>query len=91
MLLDELPPRLDLVAHEDAEEVVGGAGVVHRDLQERAVGGHQGRVAQLLGVHLAEALETRDLHAPLAAAADRGQQAAEVVQAGRAPRRGGAR
>ena len=71
---------LDLVAHEDAEQVVGGAGVVHGDLQERAVGRDHGRVAQLLGVHFPQALETRDLHALLAAAADGRQQAAEIVQ-----------
>jgi hypothetical protein len=28
MLLDELPPRLDLVAHEDAEDAVGRASIV---------------------------------------------------------------
>ena len=90
MLLDELAAGLDLVAHEDAEEVVGGAGVVHGDLQERAVGRHHGRVAQLLGVHFPQTFETRDLHALLAAAADGGQQAAEVVQARSCSRRGGA-
>ena len=29
VLLDELAAGFDLVAHQDAEEVVGGAGVVH--------------------------------------------------------------
>ena len=38
------------------------------------------RVAELLGVHFAQTLETRDLHALLAAAADGGQQAAKIFQ-----------
>jgi hypothetical protein len=33
VLLDELAAGLDLVAHQNAEEVVGGAGVFHGDLQ----------------------------------------------------------
>ena len=45
VLLNELAAGFDLVAHEDAEEVVGGAGVVHADLEEGAVGGVEGGFA----------------------------------------------
>jgi len=53
VLLDELAARLDLVAHQDAEQVVGGPRVVHADLKHRTLGGVQRRVAEFLGVHLA--------------------------------------
>src|ERR1051326_7058371 len=58
--LDELAPSLDVLAHEDREQVVGLGGVVQGDLAEDAVLlVHRGD-AQLLGVHLAEALEALD-------------------------------
>ena len=82
MLLNKLPPRLDFVAHEDAEQVVGGGGVVHGDLQQGAVGGVEGGVAEFFGVHFAEAFEAGDLQALLAGGAYGGQQAAEVVEPG---------
>src|SRR5690348_4522869 len=57
VLLDELAAWLDLVAHQHREEAVGGRGVVHRDLRERAgLRVHRG-LAELVRVHLAEALE----------------------------------
>ena len=82
MFFDELATGLNFVAHEDAEEVVGGAGVFHTDLHQRAVGGIERRLAQFLGVHFAEALEAGDLQALLAGSADGRQQAAEIFQAG---------
>ena len=39
VLLDELAAGFDFVAHEDPEEIVGGAGVFHGHLKKRAVRG----------------------------------------------------
>jgi len=64
VLLDKLPPRLDLVAHENAEDVIGGAGIVHSDLKQRAIGRVERRLAQLLGVHFAKPLEPGPLAGP---------------------------
>ena len=36
VLLDKLPPWLDLVAHQDAEEIVGGADVLDFHLRQPA-------------------------------------------------------
>ena len=82
VLLDEFAAGFDLVAHEDAEEVVGGADVFHADLQERAVGGVERGFAELFGVHFAQAFEAGDLQALFAGGADGGGQAAEVFEAG---------
>ena len=38
VLLDELAAGLDLVAHQDSEQIVRGTGVFHLHLQQRAVG-----------------------------------------------------
>src|SRR5213594_3043844 len=55
VLLDELPARLDGVAHEHREHRVGADGILHRDLEERArLGVHRG-VRELFRVHFAEA------------------------------------
>ena len=77
VLLDELAPRLDLVAHQHREEAVGGRRVVHRDLRQRAGRGVHRRLAQLLGVHLAQALEALELDA---LAGDRQHLAAQVLE-----------
>src|SRR4051812_3317417 len=61
VLLDEFAAGLDLVAHQDPEEIVGAADVFHADLQESAVGGVERGFAELFGVHFAEAFEARDL------------------------------
>ena len=82
MLLDEFAAGFDLVAHQDAEEIVGAADVFHGDLQQRAVGGVERGVAELFGVHFAEAFEAGDLQALFAGGADGGGQAAEVFEAG---------
>src|SRR3954466_13423002 len=55
--LDEVAARLDLVAHEHREDPVGAGSVVDAHAGEGAVAGIHGRLAQLVGVHLAEALE----------------------------------
>ena len=80
MLLDKLPPRLDVVAHQHAEEFVGGAGVFHAHLEQRAVVGVERRFAELFRVHFAEALEAGDGEAFLARFADGGGEAAEVFE-----------
>ncbi len=82
VFFDELAAGFDLVAHEDAEELVGGGDVVHRDLAERAVVGVERGVAELFGVHLAEAFEASDGEPAFAGGADGGQQPAEVLDAG---------
>ncbi|CAM5521597.1 hypothetical protein SPURM210S_06057 [Streptomyces purpurascens] len=48
---------LDVLTHEDREQVVGLGGVVEGDLAEDTVLLVHGRDAQFLGVHLAETLE----------------------------------
>ena len=82
VLLDEFAAGFDLVAHQDAEEIVGAADVVHADLQQRAVGGVERGVAEFFGVHFAEAFEAGDLQAFFAGGADGGGEAAEVFEAG---------
>src|SRR5688500_14130311 len=63
--LDELAPRLDLVAHERREDEVGRRRVLDLDADEHAARRIHRRVPELLGVHLAQALEAADLHALL--------------------------
>ena len=81
MLLDEFSARFYLVAHEDSEEVVGAADVVHADFDERALGGVESGVAELFGVHFAEAFEAGDLQAFFAGGSNGAGEAAEVFQA----------
>ena len=81
VLLNKLPARFDVVAHEDAEEFVGGADVVHADLQQRAVGGVERRFAEFFRVHFAEAFEPGDLQTFFARGADGAGEAAEVFEA----------
>src|SRR5674476_1403042 len=57
VLLDELASRLDLVAHQHREDLVGRLDVFHRHELERARHGVHGGVPKLVGVHLAEPLE----------------------------------
>ena len=88
VFFDEFAAGFDFVPHQDAEEVVGGGGFVHFDPEERAVGWVERRVAELLGVHLTQALETGDGEALFAGRAHGRQQAAEIGEAGRVfPRR----
>lgn len=53
VLLDELAAGFDFFAHQDPEHVVGGAGVVHADLQQRAVLGVERRFPEFFRVHFA--------------------------------------
>src|SRR5450759_2003548 len=63
VLLDEGAPRLDLVAHEHREDLVGRLDVLHRHQLKGARHGVHGGVPELVGVHLAEPLEALQLHA----------------------------
>ena len=60
-MFDERLARLDLLAHEHGEYLVGVHGVLERDLLERAGLGVHGRLPELVRVHLAEALEAVDV------------------------------
>src|SRR6516165_1541778 len=63
VLLDELPPRFDLVAHEGGEDLVGFVRVLDLHLQQRArLGIHRG-LPELRRVHLTEALVALDIEA----------------------------
>src|SRR6266511_5220992 len=68
VLLDEVPPGLDVLAHEDAEHPVGRGGVFQRDPLEHTGLGVHGRFPQLLGLHLRQPLEPLDLLRLLAVA-----------------------
>src|SRR4249920_1262538 len=57
---DERATRLDVLTHQDREQLIGGGGVVQRDLQEHPVGRVHRGLPQLRGVHLAEALVAPD-------------------------------
>ena len=50
--LDELPARLDLVAHQRGEDLVGADGVLDLHAQHAAHGGIHRRLPQLPRVHL---------------------------------------
>ena len=80
MLLDEVAAGLDFVAHEDAEHVVGGAGVLHGHFDKGAVGRVERGFAQLFGVHFAQAFEPRDGQSLLPHLADRVRQTAQIFQ-----------
>src|SRR4051794_15493614 len=57
---DEAPPRLDVLTHEDAEQLVRRCGVVQGDLEQQPGRGVHRGLPQLLGVHLAEPLVPLD-------------------------------
>src|SRR5579864_525271 len=60
VFLDEFAALLDVFAHECRENILGGDGILETDFEERARLGVHGGLPKLVGVHLAEALETRD-------------------------------
>src|SRR6476659_4742821 len=60
VLLDELAARLDLVAHEDGEDVVCGDRVLDAHLQELALRGIHRRLPELFRIHLPEPLVALD-------------------------------
>src|SRR6186997_210065 len=59
--LDERAARLDVLPHQHAEQLVGGCGVVERDLEQRARARVHGGLPQLRVVHLTQTLEPLDL------------------------------
>src|SRR4051794_14327470 len=67
VVFDEPPAELDDLAHEAREQLLGLRGVLDRHLLERARLGVHRRLAQLLGVHLAQALEAVEPDARLPA------------------------
>src|SRR5215203_2233724 len=72
VLLDKGLARLDLVAHERREELVGDRRGVYRDLQERPTARIHRRLPELVRVHLAQPLESGDVRAPVGAQAGKG-------------------
>src|SRR3954466_13600786 len=67
VVLDEPPAELDDLAHEAREQLLGLRRVLQPHLLERARLRVHRRLAQLLGVHLAEALEAVEADARLPA------------------------
>src|SRR5947207_12620387 len=67
VLLDELPTRLDLLAHEDREHPLGLDGVLDGHLEQRPLRRVHGGLPELLRVHLAQSLEALNILEPLAA------------------------
>src|SRR5580658_11007042 len=55
---DERAARLDVLAHQHAEQLVGLGRVVERDLEQDPLRWAHRGFPQFLGVHLAQALET---------------------------------
>ena len=78
MLFDIGTPALDVLAHERRKELLRVGGGVPGDAQDRALGWVHRRVPQLLGIHLAQALEAFDLDAPPADVVQRGQDRGNV-------------
>jgi len=70
ILLDELAARLDHIAHQAREDLVGDIRLGDLDPKERAVGGVESRLPQLLGVHFAKALVALDRQALAAGGED---------------------
>src|SRR5258707_9712757 len=68
VIFDELAPRLDDVAHQNREHLVGVDSVVliQVNFQQFAFLGIHCGLKQLLGIHLTETLETFDLHSATA-------------------------
>src|ERR1051325_1109130 len=67
VLVDELAPGLHFVAHQHAEDLVGGHRVLDAHAQQAAALGVHRRLPELIGVHLAEALVALDGEALLGA------------------------
>ena len=63
VVLDELPARLDLVAHEQGEHLLGLDRVGQSDRAAASLLGVHGGLEELLGIHFAQALEPLDLQA----------------------------
>ena len=76
IVLDELAARLDDVAHQPREDLVGDVGLRDFDPQQRAVGRVERGFPQLLGVHFAKALVALDDEALAAGGEHRVEQLA---------------
>src|SRR3954452_2882778 len=63
--LDEDAARLDGIAHQHREGAVRSVRILDVDPDQQPLRGIHGRVPELVGVHLDEALEARELHADL--------------------------
>src|SRR4051812_27526667 len=84
VLLDEDASRLDLVAHQHREELVGGARILDVDPDEQPLRGIHRGLPKLLRVHLPEALVTGELGADLLGQLERvAPQAGECLRRGR--------
>src|SRR5829696_1320663 len=76
--LNELAPRLHLVAHQLGEDVVGLVGLANLYLQERADVRVERRFPELVGIHLAQALVALHRDALAAGGEDGSQQIARA-------------
>src|SRR3954467_2008 len=63
IVLDELAARLDDIAHQAGENLVGDVGLSDFDPKQRAVGGVERGLPQLLGVHFAKTFVALDRQA----------------------------
>ncbi len=71
MILDELPPALDVFTHQHAKKPLGFAGFLQRHAKEHPAARIERRFPELLAVHLAKAFEALDLDARLSQRQDR--------------------
>ena len=83
VVLDELAPRLDLVAHQRGEHLVRLGVVLGADLQQRPVLGIHRRGPQRVRVHLAETLVAVDGDALLAGGDEEVDERVDVLPASR--------
>src|SRR6266478_5922246 len=74
IVLDEVAARLDHVAHQGREDLVGFVGMVDLDLQEHARLGIARGLPQLVRIHLAQALVALDRDALAAGLEHGGEQ-----------------
>src|SRR6185369_8952294 len=63
VVLNERPPWLDFVAHQDGKDRVGFDVVLDADAEQAALGGIHGGLPELRRVHLAQALVALDREA----------------------------
>jgi hypothetical protein len=60
VFLDEFPAWFDGIPHEHSEDFIGGGGIFHPDLQERAFFRVHAGIPEFFGVHFAETFEAGD-------------------------------
>ena len=78
MILDELAPWLDLIAHQGDKKIIGSLGIFNPDLQQGAVGRVHGRFPELFRVHLAQTFIPLQVTAPEGLLADDTNQLAPI-------------